>query len=48
MQMGGDIDGLGHFKAKNNSGAIIYQMLNSNCPDLHCKSFYAGGPVTSD
>jgi len=46
--MGGDVDGVGHFKAKNNSGAILYQMLNSDCTDLECKGTYAGGPAVAD
>ena len=45
---GGDVDGVGHFKAKNNTGEIIYQMLNSDCTDLACKGSYAGGPVVAD
>ncbi|MDD5577669.1 MAG: hypothetical protein PHY16_00145 [Methylobacter sp.] len=48
VQMGGDADGIGHFKAKNNSGEIIYQMLNSDCTGLDCKGSYAGGPVIAD
>ena len=46
--MGGDADGIGHFKAKNNSGEIIYRMLNSKCTDLDCKGTYQGGPVVAE
>jgi pimeloyl-ACP methyl ester carboxylesterase len=46
--MGGDTDGIGHFKAKNNTGEIIYQMLNSDCTDLDCKGTYTGGPVVAE
>lgn len=45
---GGDADGLGHFKAKNNTGAIIYTMLNTDCRDLSCKGPYKSGPVTAE
>jgi len=44
---GGDVDGVGHFKAKNNTGAIVYQMLDSDCADLTCRGSYSGGPVTA-
>ena len=47
--MGGDTDGVGHFKVRNNSGQILYTMLNTACEGLACKGSYAGGPVeTSD
>ena len=45
---GGDVDGIGHFKARNHSGAIIYQMLNTECRGLDCKGSYVAGPVTAD
>jgi hypothetical protein len=45
---GGDVDGIGHFKARNNSGAIIYQMLNTECRGLDCKGSYVAGPVTAE
>ncbi len=48
VQMGGDADGVGHFKAKNNAGEIIYHMLNSDCTDLDCKGAYTGGPVVAE
>jgi pimeloyl-ACP methyl ester carboxylesterase len=47
-EMGGDSDGVGHFKAKNNAGEIIYQMLNSGCIALQCKGSYQGGPVVAE
>ncbi len=43
--LGGDTDGIGHFKAKNNTGGIIYTMLTTDCKGLQCKGPYAGGPV---
>jgi hypothetical protein len=42
---GGDADGVGHFKARNNTGQIIYEMLNTDCTDMACKGSYTGGPV---
>ena len=45
---GGDAGGIGHFKARNHSGAIIYQMLNSECRGLDCKGSYVAGPVTAE
>jgi hypothetical protein len=44
-QMGGDTDGIGHFKAKNNSGQILYMIVHTNCKGLACKGSYSGGPV---
>jgi pimeloyl-ACP methyl ester carboxylesterase len=44
-QMGGDTDGVGHFKAKNNSGEVLYAIIHTNCKGLACKGGYAGGPV---
>jgi pimeloyl-ACP methyl ester carboxylesterase len=44
-QMGGDTDGVGHFKAKNNSGQILYTVLSTRCKGLACKGGYTGGPV---
>ncbi|MDD4356018.1 MAG: hypothetical protein PHN98_02110 [Smithellaceae bacterium] len=43
---GGDADGVGHFKARNNAGPIVYEMLNTDCSGIHCKGLYTGGPVT--
>lgn len=45
---GGDADGVGHFKARNNAGRIIYEMLNTECVGLACKGTYAGGPVFAE
>ena len=45
---GGDLDGVGHFKAKNNTGAITYRMLSSDCSGLACRGSYAGGPVVAN
>jgi hypothetical protein len=46
--MGGDVDGVGHFRARNNSGEIIWQMLDSGCIDLACATGYKSGPVRAD
>jgi pimeloyl-ACP methyl ester carboxylesterase len=46
--MGGDTDGIGHFKVKNNSGQILYAILNSDCDRLACEGNYVGGPVKLD
>jgi hypothetical protein len=43
-----DVDGVGHFKAKNNTGAIDVAMLTSDCAGLDCRGSYAGGPVTAN
>jgi pimeloyl-ACP methyl ester carboxylesterase len=43
--MGGDTDGIGHFKVRNNSGQLLYAILNTNCKNLTCKGKYSGGPV---
>lgn len=45
---GGDVDGVGHFKAKNNTGAISSQMLDSACGGLDCRGRYDGGPVVAE
>jgi pimeloyl-ACP methyl ester carboxylesterase len=44
-QMGGDTDGVGHFKVKNNSGQILYTILHTECEAMTCKGTYTGGPV---
>jgi pimeloyl-ACP methyl ester carboxylesterase len=44
-QMGGDTDGVGHFKVKNNSGQILHTMVSTKCEGLACKGGYTGGPV---
>jgi pimeloyl-ACP methyl ester carboxylesterase len=46
--LGGDIDGVGHFKARNNTGEIIYTMLNTDCRRLACRGPYQGGPVKAN
>lgn len=45
---GGDLDGVGHFKAKNNTGEITVEMLTSDCTGTACRGTYNGGPVTTD
>lgn len=35
-QGGGDEDGVGHFRARNNSGPILVHMLNSECTGEDC------------
>ena len=47
-QTGGDADGVGHFKARNNTGQILFEMLNSDCSGLACKGTYTGGPVSAE
>ena len=42
---GGDADGVGHFKARNNAGPILYEMLNTECSGIQCRGSYTGGPV---
>lgn len=37
---GGDIDGVGHFRAKNNTGTIQVEMLTSACTDRTCCGSY--------
>jgi len=39
---GGDKDGVGHYKARNNSGAIILNFLNTDCSGLSCAAGYPG------
>jgi pimeloyl-ACP methyl ester carboxylesterase len=43
---GGDKDGVGHFKARNNTGRIIYEMINTDCTGTACKGSYTEGPLT--
>jgi hypothetical protein len=45
-QMGGDTDGVGHFKVRNNSGQVLHTMLGTECQGVACKGRYTGGPVT--
>ncbi len=44
---GGDTDGVGHFKAKNNTGTIIYKMLSTTCTGTGCANSYYYGPVSN-
>ena len=37
---GGDIDGVGHFRAKNNTGAIQVNMLTTECTGTDCCAGY--------
>lgn len=39
---GGDSDGVGHFRSKNNTGAIQVQMLTSTCQGTACCNGYSG------
>lgn len=42
---GGDgSNGVGHFRAKSNTGAIVQRMLLTNCSGLDCASAYTAGP----
>lgn len=42
---GGDTsNGVGHFRAKNNTGAILQRMLLTNCSGLDCAADYSFGP----
>lgn len=42
---GGDTsNGVGHFRVKNNSGAVIARMLLGNCSGLDCAATYLSGP----
>lgn len=42
---GGDLDGIGHFNSKINSGVVLLQMLSSNCQGIACASSYPYGPA---
>jgi pimeloyl-ACP methyl ester carboxylesterase len=44
---GGDKDGVGHFRAKNNTGVILYNMLSGTCTGTGCASGYTYGPYTN-
>ena len=37
---GGDSDGVGHFRSKNNTGQILHNMLNTACTGTGCCSGY--------
>jgi len=39
---GGDLDGVGHFRAKNNTGAVQLRMLTTSCTGASCCGGYAG------
>jgi opacity protein-like surface antigen len=38
----GDVDGVGHFRAKNNTGRVQTEMLGSACAGPGCCGGYAG------
>lgn len=42
---GGDADGVGHFKAKNNTGRILVAMLDTDCRQAACLANYESGPA---
>lgn len=44
---GGDTNGVGHFKARNNTGTIIHRMLSTACTGLDCAAAYAHGPKST-
>lgn len=44
---GGDSDGIGHFKARNNTGEIMVEMLRGDCRDEDCALSYSG-PVKAN
>lgn len=39
---GGDLDGVGHFGSRINTGKIIVNMLTSNCAGVACANGYSG------
>ncbi|WP_432557582.1 hypothetical protein [Granulicoccus sp. GXG6511] len=41
----GDLDGVGHFKAKNNTGRILVEMLGTECRQAECTATYESGPA---
>lgn len=41
---GGDTDGVGHFRARNNTGRILYNMLSTSCTGTGCATGYSYGP----
>lgn len=43
----GDTDGIGHFKAKNNTGTILVEMLSTDCMGESCAVNYDFGPAVS-
>lgn len=42
---GGDLDGVGHFKVKNNTGRILVRMLGTDCRQADCITTYHAGPA---
>lgn len=43
--MGGDSSqGVGHFRSRDNTGSIIYRMLQTDCVGLDCAKDYSYGP----
>ena len=45
---GGDENGVGHFKVRNNTGQILCEMLGTDCAGIACKGSYTGGPVRAE
>lgn len=44
-RMGGDAsNGIGHFRAKDNAGSLIYRMLQTDCRGMACAKDYHFGP----
>ena len=48
VSAGGDADGVGHFKARNQTGAMLTTMLTTDCRALACKGGYNSGPAQDD
>ena len=42
---GGDLDGVGHFNSKINSGALLLQMISTECQGILCAETYQRGPA---
>ncbi len=42
---GGDLDGVGHFNSKIHSGAVLVEMLTTDCKGAICAKNYSYGPV---
>lgn len=42
---GGDLDGIGHFNSKINSGVLLLQMISTDCQGVLCAATYQSGPV---
>lgn len=43
----GDTDGVGHYKAKNNTGTILVKMLGTTCRMEGCAADYKSGPAVA-